>query len=112
MGRVISLAYKLTATAGASGEVTLYTVEAARVLTLKSLAVNWPGGQAFKLELAFYRGAQQIAPVVGRFSGDNGWLNVPCDAVLQSGERLRLAYTNTDTVNPQSCLIIVTGELE
>ena len=112
MGRVVNVAYKLTAGAGASGEVTLYTVEAARILTLKGVKVNFPSGQAFKLELAFFRGAQQIAPNVGRFSGDNGWLNVPCDAVLQSGERLRLAYTNTDTVNPQSCLIVVTGELE
>jgi len=112
VGRVVNVAYKLTADAGASGEATLYTVDDARVFTIKNVKVNWPNGQAFKLELAFFRGTQQIIPYRGRFSGDNGWLNVECDAVLQSGERLRLAYTNTDTVNPQSCLIVVTGELE
>ena len=112
MARTVNVAYKLTADAGASGEVTIYTVEDARIFKLKGLSVNFPAGQAFKLELAFFRGAQQIAPYVGRFSGDNGWLHAECDALLQSGERLRVAYTNTDTVNPQTCLIVVTGELE
>ncbi len=112
MAKYISIAYTLTANAGSEGDVALYRVEDARVLRLTDVRVNFPSGQAFKLQLSLFRGVQQVAPYQGAYASDGGVVVDKADVVLQSGERLILHYKNTDTVNPQSAFVLVGGELE
>jgi len=112
LGLTFSLGYRLTAAAGAKGEVTLYTIEAARILRLTGVTVTFPAGQAFKLEVSFFRGAQQVLPSVGVFVGDGSVLHVSCDISFQSGERVRLQYNNTDAAVAQSAHVTLNGVLE
>ena len=112
LGFTFSLGYRLAAAAGAKGEVTLYTVEAARILRLTGVTVTFPAGQAFKLEVSLFRGPQQVLPNIGVFAGDGSVLHVACDIPIQSGERVRLQYNNTDAVSSQSAHVTLSGILE
>jgi hypothetical protein len=108
--KTFSVAYKLTAGKGEEGDVTLYTVEAARVFKLRNISTNFPSGQAFKLEISIFRGMKQVAPSVGVYSGDGSVIKDESDEEFQSGERIIAHYKNTDTANAQSCFILLTGE--
>ena len=70
MGVKISIGYHLEASAGAEGDIVLYTVEAARRFKTKSVYVFFPIGNYFELQVYLKRGEKQIAPYKNYYCGD------------------------------------------
>jgi hypothetical protein len=112
MGKAFSIGYKLTADAGATGDVTIFTIGAARTFTLQNIAVHFPSGQAYKLAVSIFRGIMKIAPKEGSYCSDHSTIQDDSDEVFQSGERIIAHYENSDTENAQSCFILLSGCIE
>jgi hypothetical protein len=108
----LSVATIITVNAGASGSTEIYTVEAARKLSNISLFVSFPNGQKYQLGIALFRGDYQVIPTKGVLAGDGTNLTVNSSEYADSGERLILRCTNKDTANPQSCFVVLMGDLE
>jgi SOS-response transcriptional repressor LexA len=109
---LFSLGYLLTVPAGASGEASVYTVEAARVLRNLKLTACFPPGQKFNLKVRVRVGLKQVLPSQGWLCGDGHAVAVESSESASSGERVIVEYRNDDAASPQSCLILVQGELE
>jgi len=104
--------YKLTASAGAEGDVTLYTVPAARKFKTRSVYISFPVGTYFELEISILRGIKQIAPGEGVYVGDAQVIEDKFIEDMSSGERVILHYKNTNSTQQREAFIIVRGELE
>jgi len=112
MGRKISIAYYLSASAGDEDDVELYEVEAARRLKLESVLINFESDSNYELELSLFRGIKQILPSSGSYRAYKGNITDECDEVLDSGERLILHYKNNNSTTARQAFILVRGELE
>ena len=111
MGKKISIAYYLSASAGAESDVVLYTVEAARKFITKSVYVHFPPGTYFELELGIYRGIRKIAPYKGVYRGDANVIEDEFIEDISSAERVILHYKNNSSTEVREAFIIVRGEL-
>lgn len=112
MGKQISLAYYLEASAGDEGDVTIYTVEAARKFKCTSCRIQWQKDSAFELQLYLKHGEYQFAPREGYYASDGGNLEDRFEEDFSSGDRLILHYKNTNTTTTRKALVIVRGYLE
>jgi len=112
MGKKISVAYYLSAAAGAEGDITIYEVEAARRFVTKSVYVAFPPGTYFELEVSIYRGIKQIAPGRGTYRGDAQVIEDELDHDIASSERIILHYKNNNTTQIREAFILIRGELE
>jgi len=112
MGRKISIAYYLSAAAGAEGDVTLYTVEAARRFRLQSALISFESDSNYELELSLLRGIRQILPSLGSYRAYKGNITDESNEELASGERLVLHYKNNNTTSARQALVLIRGELD
>jgi len=112
MKNVISVAYHLSVSGGASGTVSIYSVPGARKLKLKSIRVSFPAGTYSELKIALMRGIEKIFPVEGEVRGDNEVVEAEVDEELSSGSTLRIAYENTNATQTRECEILITGVLD
>ena len=112
MARKISICHKVTASAGAESDVTIYTVQNAKQFKLESIYVSFPAGTYYELELSLYYGAKKIAPEEGVWVGDNQNYEDVLDFTLFSDDGLVLHYKNNNTTNTKEAFVIVRGVLE
>ena len=111
MSEVYTYAYQLTASAGASGKVSAFTVTAGRKMRLREVKVFFPSGSNMYLSLKILRGEEQIVPDGGSLVGDNVVIPVPCDDVIESGQPVIVQYSNSDAANPHTALILFVAEV-
>ena len=111
MGEKHSVAYKLTAAAGSSDVVTLFTVTSARRFMLQKVTVHFPAGSNYQLEVKLLRGNEAVAPREGVLVGDDSLIVVESDAIYEGGQPVLLYYKNSDTANPHEAFILVEGEV-
>jgi len=113
MGKTIHIPYYLTAAAGASGTVSLYTVPGGQKLKITRIVIRFESGTDGKLQLAFKAGIKQVAPVEGKyFAGENVTLNLPADIEYYPDSSIDLYYNNTDPGSSHSATIVLVGTLE
>jgi len=112
MVRRFSIVYKLTADPGASGEIVIYEVEPAYRFKTESVYIAFPAGTYGELEVAVYRGINQIAPSKGVYCGDNMVIEDEFVEDISSGERVILKYRNLNTTQVREAYIVVRGFLE
>lgn len=112
MGQIISIAYELTADASREGELTLYTVQAAKKFKLTNIYVHFPAGTYFELRIAIMKGIYQVAPHSGVYVGDANVITDKSNHVFESGESVTLYYKNTNTTEARKAFVLLTGELE
>ena len=112
MGVKIRIGYHLEASAGAEGDIVLYTVEAARRFVTKSVYVFFPIGNYFELQVYLKRGEKQIAPYKNYYCGDGNVIEDEFIEDISSAERVILHYKNTNSSETRECYILVRGELE
>jgi hypothetical protein len=112
MAKRFSITYKLTASPGASGDVTIYTVEAARSFKTESVYVSFPAGTYHELEVSIFRGIMQIAPGSGVYVGDNQVIEDEFIEDISSGERVILHYKNNNSTQTREAFIVVRGFLD
>jgi len=107
----ISIPYHLTAEAGAEGNVTIYTVPAARTLRSIEVSIAFPVGQYGELEISFYRGIMRVLPTQGAYTGDNMLFPTRAFAEWGTGESVKVHYKNTNSTEVREAYILVEGEL-
>jgi len=107
-----TVAYELTAAAGASGTATVATVTSGRKLRLSRAHFIFPTGSGFNLQISLWSGAEKIIPDVGYIVGDGHAVAILCDKLIEGGHTVTAHYTNNDASNPHKCLIILEGALE
>jgi len=112
MSKKISIAYHLEISGGQEGDVTIYTVEAAKKFKTKSVYVFFPIGNYFELEVSVFRGIKQIAPYSGVYKGDGNVIEDEFVEDASSGERVILHYKNNNSTETREAFVIVRGELE
>jgi hypothetical protein len=112
MAKRFSATYHLIANAGASGDVTIYEVEAARSFKTESVYVSFPAGTYHELEVSIYRGIKQIAPGYGVYVGDNQVIEDEFIEDISSGEHVILHYKNNNATQTREAFVIVRGFLE
>jgi hypothetical protein len=110
--RRFSIAYRLVANPGATGDIVLYQVEQAARFKTESVYVSFPAGTYSELEVAIYRGIMQVAPSQGAYVGDNQVIEDEFIEDISSGERVILHYRNSNTTQVRECFVIVRGFLE
>jgi len=94
---------------GEEKDIDLFTVERAKTLVIKKVTVAFPAAQTFQLEIFVKHGIYQIVPTWGILAGDghqyaiSGYYEVPADSKVVAHAK------NKDTVNPQSCMIVLEG---
>ena len=101
--------HTVSASAGAKGEYTLLTVTAAKKLKIKRVHIHFPAGSQYYLQIALLRGAEQVLPTGGYFVGDDNVYVVECNLEYESGEDVKVWYSNTDAANDHSCYVLVEG---
>lgn len=107
-----TVAYELTAAAGASGTTTVATVTSGRKLRLSRAHFIYPTGSGFNLRVSLWSGAEQIIPDEGYIVGDGHAVVVTCDKLIEGEHAIVAHYTNNDTGNSHKCLIVLEGALE
>jgi len=112
MGEKYSVAYKLDASAGASGTVNAFSVVTGRKLTLEKVTFVFPAGSNFQLQVKLYRGEEQLIPNSGYIVGDGHAISISTDKTFESGQNVIVWYNNTDTTDAHSCLIVFEGVLD
>ncbi len=112
MAEKVTIPYHLVAGAGATGEVSLYTVPGARRLRVKRIITYFPAGNYGELYLSYYVGINQVHPKTGELNGDQVVWDDDVDITIYSGEDLKLKYRNTNTTETREAFIHVIGELE
>jgi len=112
MGRKASIAYYLSAAAGAEGDITLYEVEAAKRFVTKSVYVSFPPATYFELEISVYRGIKQVAPYTNSYRGDAQVIEDEFIEDISSSERVILHYKNNNSTQIREAFVLVRGELE
>jgi len=110
--QIFSVAKKVTASAGDENYETIYTVAAARKLTVKKVVFHFPSGTDLYLGVAVTVGAKQICPDEGLIYGNDCVITLSDDTEVPSGSEIKLYYKNEDTSNPHSVVVVVEGEIE
>ena len=110
--RRFSIAYRLVASPGASGEVVLYQVEPAARFKTESVYISFPAGTYSELEVSICRGIMQVAPSQGVYAGDNQVIEDEFIEDISSGERVVLKYKNSNSTQTRECFVIVRGFIE
>jgi len=95
--------------AGEEKDIDLFTVERAKTLLIKKITVAFPAGQTFKLEVYILHGMHQIVPTKGIFAGDGHQYAIAGHYKIPADSKIITHAKNKDTVNPQSCLVVVEG---
>ena len=111
MGKV-SFAKWVDVSGGEKGFTPLYTVPAARTLTVKRVQVFFPVGDYGELKLALYFGNSQRLPRQGYYQGDGCLVIDETEAKWPSGSEVKLYYENENETETRSAYILVEGELE
>ena len=109
---VLTVAKKITVSAGAEGTTVLYSVKSAQKLKLTEVQFCFPTGSNFLLGLAIQRGPYRVCPKEGLVYGENKVIKLEDDSVFDSGSEVLLYYKNEDASNDHSAVVIITGELE
>ena len=104
--------HTFTASAGASGIETAFTVTPGRKLTLKRVTFIYPVGSGFYLHAWIQRGTEHVLPQKGYIVGDGHLIPVNCNIQVEGGHNVVIGYSNTDTSNPHSVCVIFEGVLE
>ena len=112
MVEYISVAKKLTAAAGASDSVILYTVPEAAKLKITHVRIHFPTGSNGLLEVALKAGLRYLYPTHNKASGDNTLWEFRTPQELTSGSIIEIEYTNNDSSNPHTCFILLEGAVE
>ena len=112
MAEKISVPYHLQAAAGAEGDVTVYTVDAAKKFKTASVYLSFPAGTYFELELSIKRGISQIAPHQNSYVGDNQAIEDEFIEDVSSGERVIIHYKNMNATQAREAFVLIRGELE
>ena len=102
----------INAAAGASGETTLYTESAARVLKNIKIQLRFPSGASDELRIRFLRGNRQISPESGYYAGDDIEYKMNLSEKLLSEDSLLVKYENTNTTESRKCYIFLEGDRE
>lgn len=110
--QIFSIAKKVTAAAGAENYETIYTVAAARKLTVKKVVFHFPSGSNFYLGVAVTVGTKQICPDQGLVYGDDEVITLSDNTEVPSGSEIKLYYKNEDTSSSHSVVVVVEGEME
>ncbi|MBW2649062.1 MAG: hypothetical protein JRC53_04505 [Deltaproteobacteria bacterium] len=109
---VITVAKKITASAGAEGTTTLYSVKSAQKLTVRRVIFHFPAGSAFQLGLAIRRGIYNVCPEEGIVYGDDAVIVLSDDSVFDSGSDVLVYYKNEDSTNAHSAVVVIEGVIE
>jgi len=112
MGKKVSIAYYLNASAGAEGDAVIYTVPAAKSFKTEKITIHLESDSNFELELSIHVGIHQIGPTEGVYKADCGVISDVLDYELGSGERLILHYKNSNASVAKKALVLVSGTLE
>jgi len=107
--KVFTFGKLIELTAGEEKDIELFTVEPARTLIISKAIVAFPADQKFLLEIYVKHGMHQIIPTKGILAGDGHQYSVICDYEAPANSKIILHAKNKDTVNPQSCLVVVEG---
>ena len=102
----------INAAAGASGETTLYTESAGRVLKNIKIQLRFPSGASDELRIRFLRGNRQISPESGYYAGDNIEYKINLSEKLLSEDSITVHYENTNTTEARKCYIFLEGDRE
>ena len=102
---------KISASAGSTGEIDLFTVPPAQKFMLKRVLFIFPAGTSGKLGLAVKYGINQVCPDEGLAYGDDVKYSLADDTVLGGSEKLILYYKNEDTVNDLEAIVAIEGEI-
>ena len=108
----ITIPYHLTASAGDSGFVEIYTVDPARKLTTVKIQVAFPIGTYGELQLALYYGNSKVIPHTGYWTGDGVVFVDEMKATWQGGDVIKLYYNNTNDTETREAFLLITAELE
>jgi len=109
---LVTIGYKLTASAGFSDTETIYTVPSAQRFRLKRVVVTAPTGVDGQLSIVLQRGEFIILPREGSIYPGPWVLEFYLDEEFSSGSEVKVTYHNEDTTNPHDCFIYLEGELE
>ena len=112
MDNIHSVAYELTAAAGASGEATAYTVTPGRKFIVNNVTFVFPVGSGFSLRVWIQRGTEKIIPKSGYVVGDGHRIPVLANIEFEGGSTIVVGYNNTDATESHKALIILEGVLK
>ena len=106
MDNIHSVAYELTAAAGASGEAAAYTVTPGRKFIVNNVTFVFPVG------VWIQRGTEKIIPKSGYVVGDGHRISLLANVEFEGGSTIVVGYNNTDSTNSHKALIILEGVLK
>ena len=112
MGRTISIAKKITVSAGDSGTTTLYEVENANKFTLKRVIFHFPPGTNGNVGLAIRKGIKDVCPDQGLVYGEDVKIDLGAEVEFVSGEEVLVYYINADASNSYDIIVAVEGVIE
>ena len=112
MDNIHTVAYELTAAAGASGEAAAYTVTPGRKFIVNKVTFVFPVGSGFALRVWIQRGTEKIIPKSGYVVGDGHRIPLLANVEFEGGSSIIVGYDNTDTTDSHKVLVVLEGVLK
>jgi len=104
-----SIHYFISASAGEEKTIDVFTVSPVKKFKLEKVQIFFPLGTAFELEVAIFRGLEQIKPTNGVYKG-NGNVFVDTTGVwFGTGETVKLWYKNLSTTDVRQATVLLEG---
>jgi len=104
-----SIHYFISASAGEESKVAVYTTGIGKRFKLERVQIFWPLGTAFELEVAVFRGLEQIKPTNGVYKGDGNVFVDTTGVWFDSGEKVYVWYKNLSTTDIRQATLLLEG---
>ena len=112
MGEIVTISNTLTIAANTSTKYSLYRVPPAQKATLRKVTVHFPPGTENKLQVAVYRGMEQVVPSEGYLQGEDTTIVIETLREYMSDQLIEVYAKNNDSTYSHTFTIILEIEIE
>jgi len=104
-----SIHYFISASPGAEALVGVYKVSPGKRFKLERVQIFFEMGTAFELEVAIFRGLEQVKPTTGVYKGEGNVFVDVTGVWFGPGEEVKLWYKNLSTTDIRKATLLLEG---
>jgi len=104
-----SIHYFISASPGEETTINVFTVSPGKRFKLEKVSVFFPTGTNFELEVAIFRGLEQVKPTNGVYKGNGNTITDTTGVWFGTGEDVKLWYKNLNTTTARQGTALLEG---